>query len=109
MTKSITVVYQINDQNSEAAQNLYKNIRDLFTSDSESLPVSVTASSNTDEMTKLELVEFYLACDDTYLAKQVIEEDDITKHLNFYKSVTKYADQNSVTQLAAYEAVEFIA
>jgi len=53
----LTVVYQFNDEQSEDAEAIRKNVFERFGGDPEEMPVTVTAMSKEDEMTKLDRVE----------------------------------------------------
>lgn len=105
MQGTLTVVFKFNDVETE--KEMRGTFAKLFEQDHKSSPVAVTAISNKDEMTKLDLLEFYNEMGDVDLIRAVISDNKIEPYLKHFKAVQACAAKSDVSEYSVYENVPF--
>ena len=95
-----TVVYKFDCE--ETQKKVIGELCTIF-KDPDGHPFSISAMSNKDEMTRLDLVQFGVELRDIDFIRQVVENDDIEELVTQMMACQEYSAEHSTSQSAAYE------
>jgi hypothetical protein len=103
MTNTITVVFNFNCPKTH--KRMLDEWKAFFVELNDNDPVIVTALSQGDEMTKLDLIEFGREIGDIHYIGEVLDNIQLPEKLQQLLKIREYANEHSVTDQAAYEYI----